>query len=70
MSLPNKNHRIRQKGEIVIQGCQAMQRIQARPGQIWDLLTPGQRQTVFQTFVKVCHSLANPEDSLVERGKS
>jgi hypothetical protein len=68
MSLPNQNRRLRQKGEVVLQERQAMQRIQARPGQIWDLLTPGQRQTVFQTFVKVCHSLVNPEDNLVERG--
>jgi hypothetical protein len=67
MSLPNQNRQIRQKGEIVIQGCQVTQRIQARPGQIWDLLTPGQRQTVFQTFVKVCQSLASPKD---ERGES
>jgi hypothetical protein len=68
MSLPKKNRRKQQKREIVIQGRRTMQRIQARPGQIWDLLTPGQRQTVFQTFVKVCHSLVNPEDNLVERG--
>jgi hypothetical protein len=67
MSLPIKNRRIQQKGEIVILGRRAMQQIQARPGQIWDLLTPGQRQMVFRTFVKVCHSLANPEGNLVER---